>query len=87
MMPQSLRRTRPAPAAKPLTLASDPRIPAANLEALFGADQWKTVSTMPYRAIVIFDTQVNENGSMSSGTVRVSEPDETANTRPARCAR
>ncbi len=68
----------PAPAVKARTIRGDPRLPAGELEAAFTAEQWKALADMPYRAVVILNTQINTNNNMvTAGTVRLSEPDAT----------
>ena len=67
----------PAPVVKAPTLAGDPRLPAADLEALLGSEQWKAIGALPYRAFVIFDTQINADGTVTSGTIQTSQPDAT----------
>ncbi len=65
-----------APAKTP-TLDGDRRLPADEIEDLLSPEQWKVLRALPYRALVIFDSQIRSDGTVAGGTPRTSEPDAT----------
>jgi len=67
----------PASVATEPTLEGDPRLPAAQIATYCRPEQWEVLRGLKYRALVILNTQIQLNGSMTGGSVRVSEPDST----------
>ncbi len=65
------------PVVKARTLKGDARLPAAELEAIVPAEQWKALGDLPYRAVVILRGKVDSLDRVTAGAVSLSEPDAT----------
>ncbi len=67
--------TPPAPVVTSRTIEGNPLLPAQEIADLCSAKDWNLLRMQDYRAYVIFDVQIQPDGSVSLGKARASYPD------------